>query len=493
MYFYCLNHANMGNYIIISKQETFVDWSDFHMLGANFDNLNLGNANLSNAKMSYSSMNGTIFGKNAKLNGTDLYGISLSNATFNGKRYGKLNNSGNTYAYDGVAMPSGYIIFNDHIIKSDQKKTDDATELTTTMFTTTLNSVSINVTPQSIRNLLPSFNSAQKEASTNGGKFRITESVMNNTGGNSTDLKSLFTNRTEPETRQLRKEVAKQMFIQNKDVLNNERMIIPKSMLGISSSKIQDEINLINTSFNPEYGSIDVENQYDITSLPSNESVYVMMESDVDFNFITKDNKILRVEKNGSNYDVYENYVEETETYDKVTTVTEGYEGTYNEFVYIIGSVTGGGDSGSTGGDSGTNNADICFPADTPVNTDQGIIMIQDIVPGKHTIRDKRIRCITKTALRSQKHLVKIHRNALGINKPNRVTYISQDHGVLCKGRMIRAKNLKYFTRKVSVVPYNGEPLYNILMDRHEKIVVNNMVAETLHPQNKYVKRTLRM
>ena len=36
----------------------------------------------------------------------------------------------------------------------------------------------------------------------------------------------------------------------------------------------------------------------------------------------------------------------------------------------------------------------------------------------------------------------------------------------------------------VSKVPYKDEVLYNILLQKHEVIIVNNMVCETLNPNN---------
>ena len=37
---------------------------------------------------------------------------------------------------------------------------------------------------------------------------------------------------------------------------------------------------------------------------------------------------------------------------------------------------------------------------------------------------------------------------------------------------------------RVYNVKYSGEPLYNVLMETHYKMLVNNLVCETLHPDN---------
>ena len=40
------------------------------------------------------------------------------------------------------------------------------------------------------------------------------------------------------------------------------------------------------------------------------------------------------------------------------------------------------------------------------------------------------------------------------------------------------------YNENVYKVNYTGEILYNVLMEGHEKINVNNIVCETLHPKN---------
>jgi hypothetical protein len=36
----------------------------------------------------------------------------------------------------------------------------------------------------------------------------------------------------------------------------------------------------------------------------------------------------------------------------------------------------------------------------------------------------------------------------------------------------------------VKKIQYDGEILYNILMERYDKITINNLICETLHPDN---------
>ena len=61
---------------------------------------------------------------------------------------------------------------------------------------------------------------------------------------------------------------------------------------------------------------------------------------------------------------------------------------------------------------------------------------------------------------------------------------ISKDHLVFYKGKMMKAKNLIYLSENVKKIKYSGEVLYNILLETHDKMMVNNMICETLHPDN---------
>ena len=128
--------------------------------------------------------------------------------------------------------------------------------------------------------------------------------------------------------------------------------------------------------------------------------------------------------------------------------------------------------------------SDICFPAKTPILTNQGYINIEDIDPLIHTIRNKKIVAITKT-VSHDKHLVCIAKNALGMNYPDKTTYISKNHQIFYKGQMFQAKQFVDVLDKVTLVPYKGEILYNVLLKDYEKMQVNNLIVETLHPHHK--------
>lgn len=61
---------------------------------------------------------------------------------------------------------------------------------------------------------------------------------------------------------------------------------------------------------------------------------------------------------------------------------------------------------------------------------------------------------------------------------------MSSEHKIYYMGRMIEAKHFVGQVKNVYKIPYNGEILYNVLMERYNKLKVNNLICETLHPEN---------
>ena len=127
--------------------------------------------------------------------------------------------------------------------------------------------------------------------------------------------------------------------------------------------------------------------------------------------------------------------------------------------------------------------APICFPAGTPVLTDQGYIEIDKIEPSNNTINGRPIIAVTKTITPYDK-LVCFERGSLGYNIPNRTTYISTDHCIVYRNKLIEAHKFVNRKRRIYYVKYNGKYLYNILMNRHYCMTVNNIKVETLNPRN---------
>ena len=63
---------------------------------------------------------------------------------------------------------------------------------------------------------------------------------------------------------------------------------------------------------------------------------------------------------------------------------------------------------------------------------------------------------------------------------------MSGNHKVLYNGELHKSKDLALqMPGKLNYVEYMGDTLYNVLMKDHETMIVNNMVVETLDPENK--------
>ena len=131
--------------------------------------------------------------------------------------------------------------------------------------------------------------------------------------------------------------------------------------------------------------------------------------------------------------------------------------------------------------------SEICFPANTPVLTDQGIVAIQNIEPGKHTLRNKRIVAVTQTVSQDD-YLVHFSKHSLGHNYPTEDTRMSKHHKILYSGKMISARHFLTGFKNVTKVAYNKEFLYNVLLDEHSSMQINNLTCETLHPRSAVAK-----
>jgi hypothetical protein len=125
----------------------------------------------------------------------------------------------------------------------------------------------------------------------------------------------------------------------------------------------------------------------------------------------------------------------------------------------------------------------VCFPAGTPISCDQGNIPIDKINPLKHTVNNQTITAITRT-ISQDAYLVCFEQHALAHNCPSQTTVMSKNHKILYRGKMTEAYQFLRHSKQVRKVKYNREILYNVLMEKHDSIGVNNLVCETLHPNN---------
>jgi len=212
----------------------------------------------------------------------------------------------------------------------------------------------------------------------------------------------------------------------------------------------------------------------DTSQLASDEAMYVFMSSGDFTVFNTSGGNLKIIKTSETQYDIYENYVDSNSPVTKAMSV--GATSSLGTFTYVVGGVSGQINSSSSV-------APICFPAGTPVTTNQGQVAIEKLNPDIHTIRNKRIVAITQTRPLFT-HIVSIEKDALGKNVPSVTTQISKEHGVFYKGKMTRAVDLVGVCDGVVEIPYNGETLYNVLLKKHSHMMINNLICETLHPEN---------
>ena len=129
---------------------------------------------------------------------------------------------------------------------------------------------------------------------------------------------------------------------------------------------------------------------------------------------------------------------------------------------------------------------EICFPGNTPVLTDQGEININELVAGKHTIDGKTIRYITKVT-NPNRTLTCIRRNAISDGVPSRKTIMTNEHRLMFEGEMVRAEELVDLVEGVFKVKNNGEPVYNVVMEKQDTMMVNGLRCETVNPHSRGV------
>jgi len=152
-------------------------------------------------------------------------------------------------------------------------------------------------------------------------------------------------------------------------------------------------------------------------------------------------------------------------------------------FGVTVTTVLPDGAGAGAGAGAGVPAVPICFPAGTPVMTNKGEVAIEKLNPDVHKIRGKRIVAITETSP-TFKYIIRIEKDALGPNIPSRRTEISRDHEVFYKGKMMRSEELVDKCEGVYRINYHGETLYNVLMEKHDNMMINNLICETLHPNN---------
>jgi len=125
----------------------------------------------------------------------------------------------------------------------------------------------------------------------------------------------------------------------------------------------------------------------------------------------------------------------------------------------------------------------VCFPENTQITTDQGVVCIEKINIDTHTIRNKKILAITRTRS-PDNYLVCFEKDSLALNYPSEKTIMSKDHKFYYRGNLTKAQYFLSQFKSVKRIPYHGEIIYNILLEDYSFVKVNNLICETLHPRN---------
>jgi hypothetical protein len=71
---------------------------------------------------------------------------------------------------------------------------------------------------------------------------------------------------------------------------------------------------------------------------------------------------------------------------------------------------------------------------------------------------------------------------------PSATTVMTKNHHILFQDQLVPAYRFINLSNKIKKVKYSGEVLYNVLLANHATMMVNNLVCETLHPENRIAK-----
>ena len=130
--------------------------------------------------------------------------------------------------------------------------------------------------------------------------------------------------------------------------------------------------------------------------------------------------------------------------------------------------------------------APICFLENAIVHTDQGKIKICEL-NSNYSINGLKIIKITKF-LNKDDHMILFKKHSIGMNKPCVDTPVSRLHGIFINDfNMVTAYKL-INNRNIFPINIGKKYVYNVLLKYHSKMLVNNMLVETLNPENKIAK-----
>ena len=217
---------------------------------------------------------------------------------------------------------------------------------------------------------------------------------------------------------------------------------------------------------------------YVLKNIPENHPMAIISNNNIEY---TGDSsKKLTKSVDGVSYDFY---------YGDITLTVNDDFGTASVYCYYHGYI--GGNNIFIYDEEVAN--DICFTAGSLIKTDQGLIKVEKLIPGFNTIDNKKILAIPTTRPNNLKNIICFEKDALGPNIPSQDSYFTHTHKIDYKGHLIEAMKflMGEINNKIYIVEYNNELLYNVLLENYSKMSVNNILVETLHPDNIISKKYL--
>jgi hypothetical protein len=111
--------------------------------------------------------------------------------------------------------------------------------------------------------------------------------------------------------------------------------------------------------------------------------------------------------------------------------------------------------------------------------TDQGIVKIQEIKD--QTINGLKVEHITEI-IGTHDELVCFEKDSLYPSCPSEKTVMTRNHKVLYHRELVDADTL--LNDKIYLIPYNGQTLFNVLLEKNSIMNVNGLLCETLDINN---------